>query len=154
VVVEVGAIGPPQPLIAVEEDGEPSLFIITKVPQKAKEVLFDPVLLKIANCNVLYTESPGVQVLHKPAPGKVALTNSKSLEGQSAGKVCADSEVKKNNSTIKDIIAGKKDHLLWAFFTKENGFLNSEVDGALDAYVDDSEILVRVEVLFIIIILR
>ena len=82
IVVLFFATGPPQPCIGVEEEGEPSLLRITKVPQKAKAVLVEPVLLKIDNLNVLYTESPGVHVLQISVPGKVAPVSVKSLEVQ------------------------------------------------------------------------
>jgi hypothetical protein len=89
VVVSLEATGPPQPWIALVEETAPLLFRITRVPQNAKEVLVEPVLLYIRKVNVLYTESPDVQVLQRSVPGKVALTNVRSLEVQeeAAGNV-------------------------------------------------------------------
>ena len=103
VVVVFFATGPAQPFIDVEEENEPSLLRISNVPQNAKDVLVEPVLLKIANCNVLFTESPGVQLLHTSVPGKVALTSVKSFDVQelAAGNVCP--KVFEKNNT-----AGKK----------------------------------------------
>ena len=60
VVIKLGDKGPPQPLIGVEEERLPSLLRITKVPQNAKAVLFEPVVLLIDKFKVLYTESPVV----------------------------------------------------------------------------------------------
>ena len=66
-------------MVLVEEI-EPLLFRMTKVPQNAKAVLVEPVLLNMDKFNVLYTESPVVQTLHVVVPGKVALTNVRSFE--------------------------------------------------------------------------
>lgn len=75
------AIGPLQPVIAVDDACVPSLLYITKVPQKAKEVLWEPVLLLIDNINVLVIVVPAVHVPHASSPGlggSTALTNDKS----------------------------------------------------------------------------
>ena len=98
------AIVPPQPAIDVEEENEPSLLRISNIPQNAKDVLVEPVLLKIANCNVLFTESPGVQVLHTSVPGRVALTSVKSFDVQelAAGNVCPIA-LEKNKTAGKKI---------------------------------------------------
>lgn len=98
---------PPQPCIDLDEESEPSLLRITKVPQKAKAVLVEPVLLKIDNLNVLYTESPAVHVLQRPVPGKVAPVNVKSLEVHelAGGNVCANDFVEiKTNKTAMQIL--------------------------------------------------
>jgi hypothetical protein len=55
---------------------------MTRVPQKAKAVLVEPVLLYMDKFNVLFTESPVVHVLQRPDPGKVAFTSVRSLEVQ------------------------------------------------------------------------
>lgn len=68
--------------MALEEESVPSLFRMTKVPQNAKPVLVEPVLLFIVKFNVRYTESPVVQLLQRPVPGKVAPTRRRSLELQ------------------------------------------------------------------------
>ena len=76
------ATGPPQPCIDVEEESVPSLLRMTKVPQKANEVLVEPVLLLMVNCKVRCIESPVVQLLQTPVPGKAAPTSMRSLEVQ------------------------------------------------------------------------
>ena len=53
---------------------------ISKVPQKAKEVLVDPVLLLIDRVKVLVIGVAVAQELHKSPPDKVAPTNVKSPE--------------------------------------------------------------------------
>jgi hypothetical protein len=68
--------------MALVEEVVPLLFLMTRVPQKANEVLVEPVLLFIVKFNVLYTESPGVQVLQRSVPGKVAPTRVRSFEVQ------------------------------------------------------------------------
>ena len=55
---------------------------ISKVPQKAKEVLVDPVVLLIERVNVLVIEVAVGQELHKSPPDKVAPTKDKSPEVQ------------------------------------------------------------------------
>jgi hypothetical protein len=81
----LGSKGPPQPEIDLVEERVPLLFLMTRVPQKAKAVLFEPVVLLIAKFNVLYTESPVVHTLQVVVPGKVALTRLRSLEVQELG---------------------------------------------------------------------
>jgi hypothetical protein len=96
VVVVLLATGPLQPLIAVVEERVPSLLRITRVPQNAKEVLVEPVLLFIAKFNVLYIESPVVQLLQVVVPGRVAPTRRRSLDEQEEGNVvvvCANAWV-------------------------------------------------------------
>src|SRR5688572_3508326 len=66
--------------MALVEERVPSLFLITRVPQNAKEVLVEPVLLYIDKFNVLYTESPDTQVLQASVPGKAAPVSVRSLE--------------------------------------------------------------------------
>ena len=78
----MGANGPSQPLIGVVEETVPLLLRMTSVPQNAKAVLFEPVLLFIVKCNVRYTESPVVHVLQVVVPGRLALTSTRSLEVQ------------------------------------------------------------------------
>jgi len=68
-------------MVLVEET-VPLLFRITRVPQNAKEVLVEPVLLFMNKFNVLYTESPVVQLLQRVVPGKVAPVSVRSLEVQ------------------------------------------------------------------------
>ena len=67
------------PLIGSEEARVVPLYR-SKVPQKAKDVLFDPVVLLIDNVNVLVTVLPGVHELHGSPPVNLASTNCKSLE--------------------------------------------------------------------------
>lgn len=74
--------GPLQPEIGVVEEIEPSLFRITRVPQKAKAVLVEPVLLFMDKFNVLFTESPVVHSLQVVVPGKDAPTSVRSLDVQ------------------------------------------------------------------------
>jgi hypothetical protein len=89
VVVSLLATGPPQPWIALVEETVPLLFRITRVPQNAKAVLVEPVLLYIVSSNGLYTESPDVHVLQESVPGKEAPVSVRSLEVQedAAGNV-------------------------------------------------------------------
>jgi len=49
-------IGPIQPSLGVEDFSVPSALYISKVPQKAKDVLVEPVLLSIDNVNVRVTD--------------------------------------------------------------------------------------------------
>jgi len=55
---------------------------MTKVPQNAKAVLVEPVLLNMDKFNVLYTESPVTHVLQRSVPGKAAPVSKRSLEVQ------------------------------------------------------------------------
>jgi hypothetical protein len=98
------ATGPPQPDIEVEEEDEPSALRISKVPQNAKDVLVEPVLLKIDNLNVLYTESPAMHVLQRSVPGKVAPVSVKSFDVHELGEgnVCATA-FEKNKTAGKKI---------------------------------------------------
>lgn len=75
---------------------------MTNVPQKAKDVLVEPVVLLIDNVKVLVTCVPGVQLLHASPPVKVAPTNVKSLEVHRSGLgnvvvVCATAVPEKSN---------------------------------------------------------
>lgn len=84
----------------------PSAWVITSVPQKAKEVLVDPVLLFIASTNVRVNVVPGLHELHKSPPVRVALTNSRSLEVHDEGEgkvvvVWAIAENPKRPNTVK-----------------------------------------------------
>jgi hypothetical protein len=95
VVIVLGDKGPPQSEIGLVEEMVPSLFRITRVPQNAKAVLFEPVVLLIDKFKVLYTESPVVHTLHVVVPGKVAPTSVRSFEVQEPGEgnvvvVCAN----------------------------------------------------------------
>jgi hypothetical protein len=91
VVVAFLATGPSQPEIALVEEMVPSLFRITRVPQNAKAVLVEPVLLNMVKFNVLYTESSDIHVLQASVPGKEAPVSVRSLEVQedAGGNVCA-----------------------------------------------------------------
>src|SRR5690349_14118575 len=60
----------------------PLLFRITRVPQNAKAVLVEPVLLFMDKFNVLFTESPVIHSLQIVVPGKAASTRRRSLEVQ------------------------------------------------------------------------
>jgi hypothetical protein len=95
--------GPTQPDMGDDDAVVPSALIIVNVPQKAKDVLVEPVLLLIDKNNVLVIDEPGVQELHKSLPGSDAPTNNKSFDVHElgAGKVCATA-VEKNK------MAGKK----------------------------------------------
>jgi hypothetical protein len=86
-VVAFDGIGPLQPEIDVEDANVPSAFLISKVPQKAKDVRVDPVLLLIPNISVRVPPHAQGSVL---GGGKVALTNSRSFDVQelALGKVC------------------------------------------------------------------
>jgi hypothetical protein len=55
---------------------------MTRVPQNAKEVLVEPVLLFMDKFNVLCTESPDTHSLQTVVPGKAAPTRIRSLEVQ------------------------------------------------------------------------
>ena len=85
------AIGPTQPDIAVEDAKLPSALIILKVPQKANDVLVDPVLLLMLRNNVRVILVFGVQELQTSFPGKVAPTSKRSFEVHELGdgNVCA-----------------------------------------------------------------
>lgn len=82
VVITPGSKGPPQPEIARVEEVVPLLLRMTRVPQNAKAVLFEPVVLLIDKFNVLYTESPVVHSLQVVVPGKEAPTSVRSFEVQ------------------------------------------------------------------------
>lgn len=71
-----------QPEIDLVEEMLPLAFRITRVPQNAKAVLVEPVLLFIDKFSVLYTESPVVHSLQVVVPGKVAPTSVRSLDVQ------------------------------------------------------------------------
>ena len=95
VFIEFLIIGPLQPLIAVLVYVVPSALRTSKVPQKAKDVLVEPVLLLIDKNNVLVIVVPAVHVPQASSPvlgGSSALTNSKSPEVHElgGGKVCAN----------------------------------------------------------------
>ncbi len=76
-----GGSGPLQPLISVLEINSPVVPLYTsKVPQNAKEVLVEPVVLLIDNVNVLVIVVGDGQALHKPPPERLAPTNVKSPE--------------------------------------------------------------------------
>jgi hypothetical protein len=57
-----------QSLMGVDENIVPSELIISKVPQKAKDVLVEPVLLFIDKYNVLVIVEPVEQVPHASSP--------------------------------------------------------------------------------------
>lgn len=107
VVIELGDKGPPQSEIDLVEEMEPSLFLITRVPQNAKAVLFEPVVLLIDKFKVLYTESPVVHSLQVVVPGKAAPTSVRSFEVQELAEgnvlvVCANTvEENKRISRVK-----------------------------------------------------
>ena len=87
-------IGPTQADIEVELIESPAALYFTKVPQKANEVLVEPVLLFMDISNVLVTILPVVQLPQIGSPefgGKDALTNKRSPDVQAlgGGKVCA-----------------------------------------------------------------
>lgn len=87
-----GARGPLQPLIAVELFNRfvtPSY--ISNVPQNAKEVLVEPVVLSIDNVNVLVIVVPGVHELQAFPPVSVAPTIVRSFDvhEDAGGKFCA-----------------------------------------------------------------
>lgn len=101
----MGSKGPPQPEIDLVEEVVPSLLRITRVPQNAKAVLFEPVVLLIDKFKVLYTESPVVHTLQVVVPGKVAPTSVRSFEVQELGEgnvvvVCANT-VEENKRTSR-----------------------------------------------------
>lgn len=81
-VVSFLATGPPHPWIDLVEEIVPSLLRMTRVPQNAKEVLVEPVLLNMDKFKVLFTESPVTHVLQRSVPGKAAPVSVRSLEVQ------------------------------------------------------------------------
>jgi hypothetical protein len=82
-VIEFGGTGPSQPVLNVEDIKEPSSpLYISKVPQKAKDVRVEPVVLFIAKVKVRVIGVDVSQVLHKSPPVKMASTKCKSLEEQ------------------------------------------------------------------------
>jgi hypothetical protein len=85
------AIGPLQPLIGVRDTSKPAASNLTRVPQKANEVLSDPVLFLIASFRNRVPEQE--QGLSPGFGGSVALTNSRSPDVQEVGKVCASTVV-------------------------------------------------------------
>ena len=106
--IEFLIIGPLQPLIGVVENIVPSALIISKVPQKAKDVLVEPVLLLIDKNNVRVIVVPAVHEPQASSPafgGRVAATNSKSpdVHELAGGKVCAVAVVKPKKLTNVNI---------------------------------------------------
>jgi hypothetical protein len=106
VVIALLATGPPQPEIDLVEEMVPLLFRIIRVPQNAKAVLVEPVLLFIDKFNVLFTESPDTHSLQIVVPGKAAATRRRSLEVQdvAAGNVvvvCANAGEQNRQAGIK-----------------------------------------------------
>jgi len=96
VVIELGGTGPTQSVIAVLDLMEPSGLYILSVPQKANEVLTEPVVLFICKVKVLLKGAPGVQAVQM-SPDKVAPTNSRSFEVHEvlgSGTVWAYTDVK------------------------------------------------------------
>ena len=88
-------MGPLQRVICLEDTNAPELLYNSKVPQKAKDVLVEPVLLLIVNINLLDIMLPAVHVPQASSPalgGIVALTNDKSpdVHELAEGKVCAN----------------------------------------------------------------
>ena len=118
------ATGPPQPCIDVVEEREPSLLRMTKVPQKANEVLVEPVVLLIDNFRVRCTESPVVQVLQRSVPGKVAPVSMRSLDVQevAAGNVVVvcDIPFEKNSK------AGRKRSNIFLIISPNHAFVEDE----------------------------
>ena len=81
----------------------PSAWTKTKLPQKAKDVLVDPVLLFIPSTRVLVCVVPATQLLQTSPPVSVALTSDKSFDVQeeAGGKFCAtELSPKKNSNTM------------------------------------------------------
>jgi hypothetical protein len=89
--------------IEVFDAVSPFALRITNVAQKAKDVLVEPVLLLIATVNILYIESPVLQV-SQVVKGKVAATKLKSFDVHElgAGNVCATA-FEKNKTAGKKI---------------------------------------------------
>jgi hypothetical protein len=85
-VIVLGGSGPIQSDMGAEEIVIP-LRLIVKVPQNAKEVLVEPVVLLIARTSVavIGVGSVGLQVW-QPVPVNVAPTSSKSLEVHLSGE--------------------------------------------------------------------
>ena len=108
--IEFLIIGPLQPLIAVVEYVEPFSLRTSKVPQKAKDVLVEPVLLLIDKNNVLVIVVPAVHVPQASSPvlgGSSAPTNTKSpdVHELAEGSVCAnDFDVTRTKKTTKQIL--------------------------------------------------
>ena len=110
VVIILGSKGPPQPEIDLVEEMVPLLLRMTRVPQNAKAVLFEPVVLLIDKFNVLYTESPVVHTLQVVVPGKEAPTSVRSFEVHElaegnvvvvCAKVCAETKQASRKSTVR-----------------------------------------------------
>lgn len=71
--------GPPQPVIGFVETNEPVIPLYSsKFPQKAKDVLVEPVVLSMDNVNVLSRVVFWGHELHKSPSVRVAPTNSRS----------------------------------------------------------------------------
>ena len=103
--------GPTHPLIGLSLWGEPSAFNSTSVPQKAKDVRVEPVLLLIARTNVFSTVLPAVQLKHGSCDNSLALTNSRSFDVHELGGgklswACktADKKTKENISDVPLIL--------------------------------------------------
>ena len=108
-VIVFGGRGPLQPLIAVELFNKfvvPSY--ISKVPQNAKDVRVEPVVLLIDNVNVLVIVVPGVHELQAFPPVSVAPTIVRSFDTHedAGGKFCdTAAEIRKildNTSIIRE----------------------------------------------------
>jgi hypothetical protein len=82
-VIALPGNGPKQEVIGTEDTKDPSLPLYSSnVPQKAKAVLVDPVVLLMDTVNDLVIRVSVGQELHKSPPDRTAPTNSKSLEVQ------------------------------------------------------------------------
>jgi hypothetical protein len=106
--IEFLIIGPLQSVFAVLENTLPSALTISKVPQYAKDVLVEPVLLLIDKNNVLVIVL-AVHVPHASSPGlggRVAPTNIKSpdVHKLAAGRVCATAVPEKSKIKNKKIL--------------------------------------------------
>ena len=95
------AIGPLHPDIATLSTSTPAALYLFKIPQKAKEVLSEPVLFFIDNLNVLVSlHTHGKALL---LGGRAAPDNSKSpdVHELAAGSVCANDFVDTITRKIK-----------------------------------------------------
>jgi hypothetical protein len=83
--------GPAQPVLVFEEINEPSVpLYISIVPQKANDVLSDPVVFFIDKVSVLVIGVAVSQELHRSPPLNFAASTERSLEVQevlAGGKV-------------------------------------------------------------------
>ena len=80
-VITPAATGPPQPVLVVDDINAPVVpLYISKVPQKAKAPLVDPVVLLMDKVNVLVSNVAEAHELHKSPPVNLAATTSKSFE--------------------------------------------------------------------------